>query len=143
MNELKETKQALEKAEAKLAGSKTDDILKQAVLVGDIKVAVARLDGTAPDELRKMTDTIKANNDDVIIMLAAQNGEKITFTAACGKKAISLGAHAGNLVREVAKVTGGNGGGKPDSAMAGGKDASKIDEALAQTAEFVKAQIGG
>ena len=143
MNELKETKQALEKAEAKLAGSKTDDILKQVVLVGDIKVAVARLDGTAPDELRKMTDTIKANNDDVIIMLAAQNGEKITFTAACGKKAISLGAHAGNLVREVAKVTGGNGGGKPDSAMAGGKDASKIDEALAQTAEFVKAQIGG
>ncbi len=143
MNELKETKQALEKAESKLAGSKTDDILKEAVVVEDIKVAVARLDGTAPDELRKMTDTIKANNDDVIIMLATQNGEKITFTAACGKKAITLGAHAGNLVREVAKVTGGNGGGKPDSAMAGGKDASKIDEALSKTAEFVKTQIGG
>ncbi len=143
MNELKDTKQALEKAESKIAGSKTDDILKQAVLVGDIKVAVARLDGTDSNELRKMTDTIKANNDDVVIMLAALNGEKITFTAACGKKAISLGAHAGNLVREVAKLTGGNGGGKPDSAMAGGKDASKIDEALSSTAEFVKAQIGG
>ncbi len=143
MNELRDIKQALEKAENKLAGSKTDDILKQAILVGDIKVAAARLDGTAPDELRKITDTIKANNDDVIIMLAAQNGEKITFTAACGKKAISLGAHAGNLVREVAKITGGNGGGKPDSAMAGGKDASKIDEALSKTAEFVSTQIGG
>ncbi len=143
MNELKETKQALEKAESKLAGSKTDDILKQAVKLGDVRVAVARLDGTDANELRKMTDTIKANNDDVVIMLAALNGEKITFTAACGKKTITLGAHAGNLVREVAKLAGGNGGGKPDSAMAGGKDASKIDEALSSTIEFVKAQIGG
>lgn len=143
MNELKDTQKALEKAESRLAGSKIDDILKKAFVIGEIKVAVARLDVTAPDELRKMTDTVKAENDDTVIALCAKNGEKITFAVACGKKAVSLGAHAGNLVREIAKITGGNGGGKPDSAMAGGKDASKIDEAIAKTTELVKVQIGG
>ena len=143
MNELKATKQSLEKLESKLAGSKIGDILNNAVLVGDIKVAVARLDGTTPDELRKMTDTVKAENPDTVIVLSAQNGEKLTFCAACGKKAIENGAHAGNLVREIAKICGGNGGGKPDSAMAGGKDASQCDKALSSAAEIVKTQIGG
>ncbi len=140
-NELKETKQALEKLESKLAGSKINDIIASAVSVGDIKVAFARLDGTDANELRKMTDTVKAENDDTVIVLGAANGEKITFCAACGKNAISNGAHAGNLVREIAKICGGNGGGKPDSAMAGGKDASKIDEALNSVCSLVKAQL--
>ncbi len=142
MNELKETKQALEKAEAKLAGGKLDDILKNATAIGNIKVATARLDGTDANELRKMTDTVKAENEDTVIVLAAANGEKITFCAACGKIAIQNGAHSGNLVREIAKLCGGNGGGKPDSAMAGGKDASKIDEALSAVSDIVKSQIG-
>ena len=141
MNELKETKQALEKAESKLAGGKIDDILKNATVLDGVKVVTARLDGTAPDELRKMTDTVKAENEDTIIVLGAQNGEKLTFCAACGKTAIANGAHAGNLVREVAKICGGNGGGKPDSAMAGGKDASKADTALETVIELVKTQI--
>ncbi|MBE6809253.1 MAG: alanine--tRNA ligase [Ruminococcaceae bacterium] len=143
MNELKETKQALEKAEAKLAGSKIVDILSSAAVIGNIKVASARLDGTDANELRKMTDTVKAENEDTVIVLAAVNGEKLTFCAACGKNAIANGAHAGNLVREIAKICGGNGGGKPDSAMAGGKDASKVDEALNTVADIVKTQIGG
>ncbi len=142
MNELKETKQALEKAEAKLAGGKLDDILKNVTTIGNIKIATARLDGTDANELRRMTDTVKAENDDTVIVLAAANGEKITFCAACGKTAIQNGAHSGNLVREIAKLCGGNGGGKPDSAMAGGKDASKIDEALLSVSEIVKSQIG-
>ncbi len=142
MNELKETKQALEKAEAKLAGSKIDDIISSAVTVGNVKVAVARLDGTDANELRKMTDTVKANNEDTVIVLAAVNGEKLTFCAACGKSAIASGAHAGNLVREIAQLCGGNGGGKPDSAMAGGKDTSKLDEALNTVANIAKTQIG-
>ena len=142
MNELKETKQSLEKAESKLAGSKLDDILKNAQTVGSVKIATARLDGVAADELRKMTDTAKAENSDIIIVLAAVNGEKLTFCSACGKDAISKGAHAGNLVREIAKIAGGNGGGKPDSAMAGGKDVSKVEEALGAVSNLVKNQIG-
>ncbi len=141
MNELKTAKQTLEKLESKLAGSKIGDILSNATTVGDIKVAVARLDGTTPDELRKMTDTVKAENPDTVIVLGTQNGEKLTFCAACGKGAIEKGAHAGNLVREIAKICGGNGGGKPDSAMAGGKDASLCDNALANATEILKNQI--
>ena len=69
------------------------------------------------------------------------NGEKLTFCAACGKTAVSKGAHAGNLVREIAKLCGGNGGGKPDSAMAGGKDASKIEEALSTVPAIIKEML--
>ncbi len=142
MTELKETRQALEKAESKLAGSKIGDILSKAQLIGNVRVAVARLDGTDANELRKMADTIKAENTDAVLVLSAVNGEKITFCACCGKDSIAAGAHAGNLVREIAKLAGGNGGGKPDSAMAGGKDAAKVDEALCKVAEIVKSQIG-
>ena len=141
MNELKETKQALEKAESKLAGSKLDEILKNVTEVGGVKVVSSLLNGVAPDELRKMTDTVKAENTDMIIVLGAVNGEKLTFCAACGKDAITNGAHAGNLVREIAKIAGGNGGGKPDSAMAGGKDISKAEDAINTVVEIVKLQI--
>ena len=109
-------------------------------MVNDVKVAVAKIDGTA-DDLRKMTDTAKAENDDLVIVLAAVNGEKLTFCAACGKTAVSKGAHAGNLVREIAKICGGNGGGKPDSAMAGGKDASKVEEALNTVPAILKEML--
>ncbi len=143
INELKDTKQALEKAESKLAGSKLDEILKSASEINGVSVVTARLDGVQADELRKMTDTAKAENSNIIIVLAAVNGEKLTFCAACGKDAISKGAHAGNLVKEIAKIAGGNGGGKPDSAMAGGKDVSKTDEALSAVSSIIKNIIGG
>ncbi|MBE6750446.1 MAG: alanine--tRNA ligase [Ruminococcaceae bacterium] len=143
MNELKETKQALENAESKLAGSKLDEILKFSISVGEVKVATCLFQGVSADELRKMTDAAKAENPNLVIVLAAVNGEKLTFCVSCGKNAVSAGAHAGNLVREIAKIAGGNGGGKPDSAMAGGKDASRAEEALNAAANIVKAQIGG
>ncbi len=141
MNELKETQKALNDAESRLAGSKLGDILKNAVTVGDIRIATCALQNTVPDALRQMTDTAKAENDDLVTVIASKNGEKITFCVSCGKEALSKGAHAGNLVREIAKIAGGNGGGKPDSAMAGGKDASKIDEALNTAAEILKNQL--
>lgn len=143
MTELKEVKQALEKAESKLAGSKLDEILKTAVSVGQVAVATYLFDGVSANELRKMTDTAKAENDNIVIALASVNGEKLTFCVACGKNAVTSGAHSGNLVREIAKICGGNGGGKPDSAMAGGKDISKAGDALNAVADIVKNQIGG
>ena len=143
MTELKDTQSELEKANAKLAGSKLDEILKFSITVGNVKVATCLFDGVSADELRKMTDTAKAENPNLIIVLATVNGEKLTFCVACGKNAIAAGAHAGNLVREIAKLAGGNGGGKPDSAMAGGKDISKVDEALNAVANIVTTQIGG
>lgn len=141
-NELRDTKKQLEKTEAKLAAGKITEIVNSAKEIGGVKVAVARLDGTAPDELKKTAGTVKANYADTVVVLAAVNGEKLTFCAACGKEALNKGAHAGNLVREVAKAAGGNGGGKPDLAMAGGKDISAADKALGTAEQVIAAQIG-
>ena len=141
MNELKNTKQALNDAESRLAGSNLNDILKNAENIGNIRIATKKLDGVLPDALRQMTDTAKAENDDLVTVLASVNGEKITFCVSCGKTALQNGAHAGNLVREVAKITGGNGGGKPDNAMAGGKDALKIDLALESAKDILKSML--
>ena len=95
-----------------------------------------------PDVLRKMADEIKANRDDIIIVLAGIDGEKANLAVACGKEALAKGAHAGKIAGRVAALTGGKGGGRPDSAMAGIGDKYKIDEALDQAdeiaAEFIK-----
>ncbi|MBR6564737.1 MAG: alanine--tRNA ligase, partial [Clostridia bacterium] len=88
-----------------------------------------------------MCDIVKGDNPDTVTVFAGVNGEKLTFCASCGKDAIAKGVHAGNLVREIAKLTGGNGGGKPDSAMAGGKDVSKLADALSSVVALVEAQI--
>ena len=141
MAELKDTQKALEKAEAQLANASINNILDSAVTVGGLRIIAKELKDSTPDELRKMGDIVKADNPDTIAVFASVNGEKLTFCAACGKEAISKGVHAGNLVREIAKLTGGNGGGKPDSAMAGGKDISKVTEALNKVLSIVENQI--
>ena len=141
-NELRETKKQLEKTEAKLAAGKINEIISTARDVGGIRVLSARLDGTPADELKKTAESIKADYPDVIAVLAGINGDKLTFCAACGKEAVDKGAHAGNLVKEVAKAAGGNGGGKPDVAMAGGKDITKVDAALQTVGTVAAAQMG-
>ena len=140
--ELRDVKKQLEKTEAKLAAGKITEIAHSAKETRGIKVTAARLDGAAPDELKKTAETVKANYANAVVVLAAVNGEKLTFCAACGKEALNKGAHAGNLVREVAKAAGGNGGGKPDLAMAGGKDISAANKALSAAEQIIAAQIG-
>ncbi|MBQ2236570.1 MAG: alanine--tRNA ligase [Clostridia bacterium] len=139
--ELKECEKLNESLESKLAAGKINDMLSGAKAVGNVRVITSEIKGSA-DELRKMADTVKAENADMVAVFAGINGEKVTFCAACGPQAVANGAHAGNLIREVAKIAGGNGGGKPDSAMAGGKDASKVAEALKAVEDIVKSQIG-
>ena len=138
--ELKESEKANERLESKLAAGKINEMLNGAKAVGNVRVITAEIKGSA-DELRKMADTVKAENSDMVAVFAGVNGEKVTFCAACGKDAVASGAHAGNLVKKVAQIAGGNGGGKPDSAMAGGKDTSKIAEALAAVENIVKTQV--
>ena len=128
--ELHDAKKEIEALNAKLASSKLGDIMASAQTVGTVKLIAAKLGDMQLDAARALADDIKANNADAVAVLAVINGDKLNFIAAAGKDAVAAGAHAGKLVGAVAAVTGGKGGGRPDSAMAGGKEISKTDEAL-------------
>ena len=139
MAELKTTEKTVERLEAKLAAGKLTDIMSGAQKVGDITVIGAVVENSSADEIRSMCEKIKAESDTFVAVLAAVNAEKITFCAASGKE---TKIHAGNLVREVAKIAGGNGGGKPELAMAGGKDVTKVNDAIAAVVGLVKESVG-
>lgn len=106
--------------------------------VNGLEVYIAKLDGTTPDALRSMGDDLKNKADNVVGVIAGVNGEKASIVAVCGKEAIAGGVKAGDVVREVAKLAGGGGGGRPDSAMAGAKDISKLDDALNSACDIIK-----
>ena len=137
--ELNAAHKEIDALNAKIAASRVDDLVKGAVAIGSVRLITANLEGVTADVAHTMNDQIKEKNPDAVIILAVTAGGKLNFVAAAGKEAVAHGAHAGKLVGAVAAVTGGKGGGRPDNAMAGGQDASKIGEALA-TAEGV---LGG
>ena len=91
--------------------------------------------------LRQMGDFLRDKEPSVVAVLASINGEKITFLAVCGKEAVAKGIKAGDLVKSVCAICGGKGGGKPDSAMGGGSDLLKVDDALASVDDFVAAKL--
>ena len=126
---------------SKIASSQFDRLLSQAVDLGGVKTVAAKFWGDDADSLRAACDIVKSDYPDTVILLALVKEDKVTFAAACGKDAVARGAHAGNLVREIAKMTGGNGGGRPDSAAAGGKDVAKVEQALNAVCDVVKSQI--
>ena len=136
--ELKEKDQKISALENKLAATKVSDMMSCAETVDGVRVISKIITDMEIPVVRSLCDTIKSKFEDVVLVLGIVSGEKVTFIAACGKDAIKSGCHAGNIVREVAKLTGGNGGGKPDSAMAGGKDLSKVELALSKVAEIIK-----
>ena len=140
-DELKAMHRELDALNAKLAGSKKDELLKAAVAVGSVKLAAVRFDGMALDVARSLADEIKASCPDTVAVIATVNGDDVKFLAIAGKDAVAAGAHAGKLVGAVAAVTGGKGGGRPDNAMAGGKEATKVDEALSAAAELLQGQL--
>ncbi len=128
--DLKEKDRVIEQLRAKLAAGQVNQLFAQAKTVQGVRVLASSFPGTTPDALRSMCDKVREQAPDCVAVLAAVNGEKVTFAATAGKEAQAKGAHAGNLVRAVAKIAGGNGGGKPDMAMAGGKDPSMVEKAL-------------
>ena len=116
-------------------------MFSSAVDVDGLELYTAKVEGTTPDALRSMGDDVKTKGDNVVAVLAGVNGDKANLVAVCGKGAIAKGVKAGDLVKEVAKIANGGGGGRPDSAMAGAKDITKIDEALSKAEEIVKSLI--
>ena len=126
---------------AEMTKLKSADMFSSAVDVDGLELYTAKVEGTTPDALRSMGDDVKTKGDNVVAVLAGVNGDKANFVAVCGKGAIAKGVKAGDLVKEVAKIANGGGGGRPDSAMAGAKDIAKIDEALSKAEEIVKSLI--
>ena len=111
-----------------------------AVDVKGIKLICARIEDN-PNNARAVTDKIKAEMPDAVALIAAINGDKLNFACACGKEAVAHGAHAGMLCKAVSAICGGNGGGRPDSAMSGGKDIAKVDEALSAASAILSDMI--
>lgn len=138
LEEIKSLEKRISALESKLASGQLDDYIKNATQIGDIKLVVSKIDNIDSDNLKKLAEAFKAKFVDVIAVLAAINGDKVTFACCCGANATKCGGHAGNIVREIAKIAGGNGGGRPDIAMAGGKDVSKVDEALTAANNIVE-----
>lgn len=139
-DDLKAAQKENEQLHSEAAAAKAQSLLSGAKQVGGISLITAVLpENTDANTLRSMCDTAKNSGDNVVAVLASVQSEKgtISFAAACAKGATASGAHAGNIVREVAKVAGGSGGGKPDAAMAGGKDVTKLDEAMAAVESVV------
>ncbi len=138
-DEIKAMKKELDALKTKLALSDALSAFENAENIGEYKVCTAKFDGVAVDTLRNVIDDLKARDAQAVVVFASVIGEKITFAAGCGKDAVAKGAHAGNILKQVSAITGGGGGGRPDSATSGGKDVSKLDEALSA----VKAILGG
>ncbi len=135
--EIKRLEKENEALKTEINAAKTASMKDSVVDLGGVKLLTADLGATAPNDVRNAADNAVKEDPALIAVFAGVNGEKVTFACACGDEAIKNGAHAGNIVREVAKLAGGSGGGKPNSAMAGAKDASKVAEALEKSAEIV------
>ena len=138
--ELHAMKKDVDSLNAKLASTKLDSILASAQQIGSVRLVTAKLADMQMDAARSLADEIKAKYPDTVAVLAL-TGEKLNFLAVAGKDAVAAGAHVGKLVGAVASVTGGKGGGRPDNAMAGGQNASKVDEALASAAAILSGML--
>lgn len=141
ISEAKESQKEVEKFRAKMAAESAQDILSSKQEVNGVTLLSARFDELDMNGLRNMGDNLKNKIGSGVIVLATGKDNKVNFVVMATDDVVKKGAHAGNLIREVAKIAGGSGGGRPNMAQAGGKDVSKIDEALGKTAEFLKSQI--
>ena len=141
VEEIKALKKAVESFKAKETAGEVERFLFGAHNVGGLKVMTVVVPDADANKLRQMGDMLRDKDASVAAVLATVNGEKVTFLAVCGKEAIAKGIKAGDLVKQVCTACGGSGGGKPDSAMGGGKDATKVDNALALVDDYVTAKL--
>ncbi|MBI9011975.1 MAG: alanine--tRNA ligase [Clostridiales bacterium] len=136
-NEVKSLHKEVEKMKSKAASSGIEDIINNAKVINGLNVITGKLKGVQPNNLRELADKISDKIKDSVVVLASDNGEKVALIAMADEVAVNKGAHAGNIIKVIAKMTGGGGGGRPNMAQAGGKDGSKIDEALEMVSKII------
>ncbi len=141
VEEIKGLKRAIESFKAKETAGEAERFLYNARTIGGVHVLTVAVPDADAAKLRQMGDLLRDKDENVVAVLSAVNDDKITFLAACGKAAVAKGIKAGDLVRQVCTCCGGSGGGKPDSAMGGGKDVNKVDDALATVDDFVASKL--
>ena len=142
LEEIRDTNKKVEKLSAKVASMQMIDLFNLSRDVKGVNVIAAKLEDVTPDMLRVMGDQIKEKAPKMVAVLSTVvDGGKINFVCVCGAEAVKAGAHAGKIIKEVAKMCNGGGGGRPDNATAGGKDASKLEEALEAVNNIVEAQL--
>ena len=140
--EVKMLRQAVEKFKSEASMGEAKQILASAKTVDGLHVITGTRQGVDAAALRVMGDFLRDKDPHVVGVLASVQGEKVTFLAVCGKEAVARGVKAGDLVKAVSAICGGKGGGKPDSAMGGGSDPLKVDNALAAVDDFVAEKLG-
>ncbi len=139
--EMKALRQAVEQFKAEASLGEARSFLMSAKDMYGLKILTARRDGLDANAMRKMGDFLRDKEPGVIGVLASVNGGKITFQAVCGKEAVKRGVKAGDIIKAITPICGGKGGGKPDSAMGGGSDVLKLDDALAAVDNFIAGKL--
>lgn len=139
VEERKKLDKALKAEQSRQSAGQAAELVSQATEIKGIRCLLSRVQAESAEGLRELGDQLKNSLGDCFLLLAATVGEKVLWLAMASPKAVEAGFHAGKLIREVAKMTGGGGGGRPDMAQAGGRDASKIDAALAAAKERLAA----
>ncbi len=139
--ELREAKRLIEQYKAKESAGGADELLKKAKKVGGLTVITCTRENCDANALRQLGDVLRDKDSGVVAVVASVNGGKITFQCVCGKDAVSRGVKAGDIIRSITAIAGGKGGGKPDSAMGGGNDLSKLNDALAAVETIVSEKL--
>jgi alanyl-tRNA synthetase len=142
LDSLRVAEHQIEELQKKSAASKADELIGMASKIGDINFIGARVDTSDMDVLSSLADALADRLGTAVIVLGASADNKALFVSKVTPDLVKRGFHAGNIIREVAKVAGGGGGGKPDFAQAGGRDISKLDDAIAKARELIEHQIG-
>jgi len=141
ITELKNAQKEIEQLRGKLVSGSLDEVLSKSTDIKGVKVVKARFDQLNMEALRNTGDTIRNKLGSGLVVLGSGYEGKVSFVVMATKDVVAKGIHSGNIIKEVAKVAGGGGGGRPDMAQAGGKDVSKIDEALDYSLKVVETQV--
>ena len=142
MEEARELRRAVDVFQLRELNSEAERFLISAKPVGSLRVLTATMRDRSADGLRKTGDFLRDKAPNIVAVLCSVQDGKITFLAVCGANAVKAGVKAGDVIRKVTAICGGSGGGKPDSAMGGGRDAMKVDDALAVVDDFVAEKLG-